>query len=417
MTSAEQLRVLIVTPSVPYPPSWGFGIRVYQMIRHLALRHRVTVLAYAGPDDHDRVGALRQTGATVRAVIRDEPTTVAKRRAQLTSMLMPVSFQRHSLSSRVMQTEIDRLLASEQFDVIQVESSQMSCFAYRSGATLLVDEHNIEYELLYRTFKTERSPIRKLYNWIEYQKFRREEQRSWIQADGCILTSDRERVILNQHAPHTPTTVVPNGVDVEYFQASPVQPDLNSIVFVGVMHYRPNVDAAVHFIRDILPHVVRDRSSATFTIVGGGAPEELQRLAGPNVMFTDTVPDTRPYVSRAGAFVVPLRMGSGTRLKVLEGLAMSRPLISTSLGCEGIDAVDGQHLMIADDPRAFAQSVLRVLDDRELAARLGRSGRELAERSYSWSSVLQRLEQFMFDRRAHTRSMSRRAGERAIPIG
>src|SRR5207253_2743843 len=148
--------------------------------------------------------------------------------------------------------------------------------------------------------------------------------------DGCVLTSDREEA-------------VPNGVDIDYFQPTSDAVDADSMVYVGVTHYRPNVDAALYFIREVLPHVLRVRPSVRFTIVGGGAPEELQRLAGPNVVFTDTVPDTRPYVSRAAAFVVPLRMGSGTRLKVLEGLAMRRPLISTSLGCEGIDAVDGQH--------------------------------------------------------------------------
>ncbi len=111
------------------------------------------------------------------------------------------------------------------------------------------------------------------------------------------------------------------------------------------------------------------------------------------------MPDTRPYVSRAGAFVVPLRMGSGTRLKVLEGLAMGRPLVSTSLGCEGIAAVNGEHLLVADEPRQFAQSVLRLLDDADLAAHLGRRGRTLVEDRYSWPSILGGLETFMGERR------------------
>src|SRR5207245_4095187 len=132
----------------------------------------------------------------------------------------------------------------------------------------------------------------------------------------------------------------PNGVDIDSFQPSLGVRDPNNVVFVGVMHYRPNVDAAMYFVREILPHLVRERPNLTFTIVGGGPPEELRRLAGKNVVLTDRVPDTRPYVARAGVSVVPLRMGSGTRLKVLEGLAMGSALVSTSLGCEGIDIVD-----------------------------------------------------------------------------
>jgi len=395
MSNSNRLHILIVTPSLPWPLVWGFGIRVYQIIRYLAQRHDVSVLAYAGPDDEDGASALQQTGATIHTVVRDEPSTAAKRQAQLTSLFAPASFQWQSLESKAMQTAIDRLLAAERFDVIQVESSQMCGFEFKFPGPLLVDEHNIEYELLYRTFKTERSPLRKFYNWIEYRKFRHEEQRSWKRSDGCILTSDREEAILRQVATHTPTLVVPNGVDIDSFQPSLGVRDPNNVVFVGVMHYRPNVDAAMYFVREILPHLVRERPNLTFTIVGGGPPEELRRLAGKNVLLTDRVPDTRPYVARAGVSVVPLRMGSGTRLKVLEGLAMGSPLVSTSLGCEGIDIVDGEHLVVADEPLAFARGVLRILDDPALASMLGRNGRALVESRYSWPSVLHQLETFM----------------------
>ncbi len=391
----ERLRILIVTPSLPYPLIWGFGIRVYQIVKYLAQRHHVSLLAYAGPGDEDRVSALQRTGAVIHAVVRDESTTASKRRAQLTSLFSPASFQRQDLESNSMQAAIDRVLAAEPFDIIQVESTPMSGFDFGSRVPVLLDEHNIEYELLYRTFQTERSPVRKLYNWVEYRKFRGEERRSWTHSSGCILTSHREEAILRRYAPQTPTRVVPNGVDIEYFRPSPGRGDPNSIVFVGVMHYRPNVDAALYFIHEILPHIVRARPNAKFTLVGGGAPEELRRLAGPNVVLAGKVPDTRPYVSQAGVLVVPLRMGSGTRLKVLEGLAVGRPLVTTSLGCEGIEAAHGEHLLIADDPLDFARSVLRVLDDAELTASLGRQGRKLVEERYHWSSILRGLEDFM----------------------
>jgi glycosyltransferase involved in cell wall biosynthesis len=131
-----------------------------------------------------------------------------------------------------------------------------------------------------------------------------------------------------------------------------------------------------------------------FYIVGKGAPEELRQLASANVIITDTVPDIRPYVRKSAVFVVPLRMGGGTRLKVLEGLSMEKGVVSTSIGCEGIDVTHGEHLLIADDPRSFADSVLRLSSDRELAARLGRQGRALVERQYKWETVVDRLEAF-----------------------
>jgi polysaccharide biosynthesis protein PslH len=410
MSDPARLRVLVATPSLPYPLIWGFGIRVYQIIKYLADRHHVTVVAYAGPNDQDNVAALERTGATIHAVFRDEPTTAAKRQAQLGSLFSPNSFQWQSLKSSAMQAAIDRLLATEHFDIIQVESSQMAGFEFKSSAPLLVDEHNIEYELLYRTFATERSAVRKFFSWVEYHKFRHEEQRSWKRSDGCILTSDREEAILRQYSAPTPALVVPNGVDIDAFQPTPGLRDPNSIVFVGLMHYRPNIDAAIYFAREILPRLLRERPNLTLTLVGSGPTDELLRLASPNVVLTDRVPDTRPYLARAGVVVVPLRMGSGTRLKVLEGLAMGCPMVSTAVGCEGITLVDGEHLLVADEPTVFARSVLQVLDNPALASRLGRNGRALVEARYSWPSVLGQLEAFMRTRQRASGVTNRRRG-------
>jgi sugar transferase (PEP-CTERM/EpsH1 system associated) len=398
VSSADRLRILIVTPSLPYPPSWGFGIRVYQIVRYLAARHQVTLIAQAEPHEEDKVEALRGTGARVHAVVRDSRPISAKRASQLISLFAPTSYQRRGLQSHEMQSTLDRVLTEESFDIIQIESSQLSGFRFHGNTPLIIDEHNIEYELLYRTYTTERSPLRKVYNLAEFIKFRNEEQRSWKQADGCILTSDREEAILRKISPRTPTTVVPNGVDTDFFQPSPVPRGSASMVFVGVMHYRPNVDAAMYFAREILPTIVRQRPTAKFVIVGGGAPEELTRIAGPNLILTGVVPDTRPYLRDAGVVVVPMRMGSGTRLKVLEGMAVGRPLISTSLGYEGILAEHEKHLLVADDASTFAGAVVRALSDHQLADRLAAGGRELVEQRYAWTSVLQRLEAFLLSR-------------------
>ncbi|MDO9173205.1 MAG: glycosyltransferase family 4 protein, partial [Actinomycetota bacterium] len=178
--------------------------------------------------------------------------------------------------------------------------------------------------------------------------------------------------------------MAPNGVDIEFFAGSDVAVDPDSIVFTGLLHYRPNIDAVTFFTKQILPHIVQRRPDVVFSIVGLGAPSEVTRLAGPNVRFVGEVPDIRPYALSAGALVVPLRMGSGTRLKVLDGLAMQKGLISTTLGCEGIEVVDGQHLLVADGAEEFAQAVVSVLDDRRLAEELGRNGRALVEAKYSW---------------------------------
>jgi len=242
----------------------------------------------------------------------------------------------------------------------------------------------------------ESSALRRAYNWIEYRKFKREEVATWRHVSACVTTSTREEEIIKRVVT-TPTLTVPNAVDVAYFRPSDTVPDPNAIVLTGLMKYRPNVDAAIYFVNEILPKILAVRPNAIFYAVGGEPPEDVTRLAGPNVVVTGTVPDVRPYVHKASVIVVPLRMGGGTRLKVLEGLSMRKPMVSTSLGCEGIDVEHGRHLLIADDANLFATAVLDVLDKPPLAESLATAGRELVERKYMWESVVQDLEGLYVD--------------------
>ena len=387
-------RILVVTPSIPYPPNWGFGIRVYQFLKHLSRAHQVSLLCYAHPGEEAKAAELQKICHAVHTVPAPLNRQSDKRVAQLASLVSPRSFSSGSLRTPAMQNLLAKLLETENFDIVQIESSQLGSYPFGTRPALVVDEHNLEYELLYRMYQTERSPLRRIYNGLEYLKFKREEQDCWQKADACIFTSEREQQIVNAQMPRKAAHVAPNGVDIEYFQPSSAVVDTNSLVFTGLISYRPNTDAVLFFVNEVLPHIVRVRPETVFSIVGMGPPDEVVRLAGPNVIVTDEVPDVRPYIEKAGVFVVPLRMGSGTRLKVLEGLAMGKPMVSTRMGCEGIDARNGEHLLMEDDPQAFAQAVVRLMNDRELAQQLGTAGRALVEDHYSWASIVQTMEQF-----------------------
>jgi hypothetical protein len=171
-------------PSLPYPLIWGFGIRVYQFVRLLARNHRVSLLTYAEPGDAGKVAALESLGAAVHTVPRMTGTDRGKRLAQLSSMFSRLSYQRRSLYSRGMQEKLDELTSREPFDIIQAESSQLAGFEFDPRAALVVDEHNIEYELLYRMYRTERAAARRFYNWLEFTKFKREEISTWRSVSG-----------------------------------------------------------------------------------------------------------------------------------------------------------------------------------------------------------------------------------------
>jgi glycosyltransferase involved in cell wall biosynthesis len=195
--------------------------------------------------------------------------------------------------------------------------------------------------------------------------------------------------------PTKPTVVVPNGVDLEHFQPTDRPRDPTSIVFTGSIDYRPNTDAVTYFVREIFPQIIQGHPDATFMVVGMRPPEQVKSLAGRNVIVTGQVPDVRPYLARASVVIAPLRMGSGTRLKLLGAMAMGAAVVSTTLGCEGLAVRGGEHLLVADQPHLFARDVVRLLNDPGLASELGRQGRALVEREYGWASAAQRLDEFL----------------------
>ena len=386
------MKILMLSPWLPFPTNWGFAKRVFHLLEALARRHDVTLLSYSDGDDAESVRVLEQL-CTVRTV--PAPAfPLGKRLAQLRSLASPTSFQRLTVGTPQMQQALDDLASGPPFDIIHVATSQLAGFRFDPRSVLVLDEHNIEYELYYRTYQLERSPLRRFFSWLEYAKFKREEIATWRAASGCAMTSRREAELVQRAVPGAPVAVVPNAVDTDFFApgSGPVDPE--AIVLTGLMKYRPNVDGAMFFVREILPRILRVRPTATFYVVGGEPAPEVLRLAGPNVVVTGGVDDVRPYVHKAAVFVVPLRVGSGTRLKVLEGLSMGKAMVSTALGCEGIDVTDGEHLLVADQAAPFAEAVLAVMHDPAMAQGLAERGRALMLERYRWVAAGEALEAF-----------------------
>ena len=385
------MKILIVSAKLPYPPRSGAAMRISQLARQLAKRHDVTILSYAWPHERDGVAALAEE-ISLHAVQREPISRRAKRIAQAVSMLSPRPYYCRDVYSDDMQRAIHELCSDGAFDIVQLESSYLCSFEFPRGTNLVIDEHNVESELFRRMCEGEKAPHRRLFNGVEYARFRLFEQRSWNNVGGCIVTSDRELPVVTARAPQTPVVVAPNGVDLDYFQPydGPVEPD--TAVFNGILTYRPNVDAALYLVDEIWPLVRRQRPNARLTIVGRAHSDEAERLRRPNVEVTGEVPDIRPFLCNAAVVAAPVRIGGGTRLKIVEGLAMAKAMVSTSLGCEGISVRDRSHLMIANEPEEFAARIIELFDHPRLRSELGCAGRNLVEREYSWELASEQLD-------------------------
>lgn len=359
-------------------------------MRGLSQRHDVTLVCYARPWEEDNLPAVRilcESVHPVTATWAEGPDRLGR----LKSLLSPEPHAFQRLAGAGMQATVDRLLRGGGYDLVQMESSQLSGLDLSRAPVTILDEHNIEYELLGRSLRFERSLPRKAFGLVEFAKMRRAERRAWRSFDACVVTSEREVPEVVSVAGDRPVAAVPNGVDLEHFLPQRGVPT-SGIVFTGLMRYRPNIDAVTYFVREVLPLIHRSRPDVTLTIVGWGSSDEVRALLGPRVIATDRVPDVRPYIAGAAVIVAPIRMAGGTRLKVLEALAMARPVVSTSPACEGLDLVDGRHLLIADDPQNFAEHVLRVLADQAYGERLGEAGRARVAARYGWDSSIRMLE-------------------------
>jgi polysaccharide biosynthesis protein PslH len=421
-------RILILAPQLPIPPqaltglSQGTTIRNFNLIAGLARRHRVDLLTFALRQEDggsraadgqltDSVPHPPSSGKAIdllrpychQIVAEPAPVRTLAHRGRDT-LLSPWPDMALRLDSSIMHQHMARLVHENRYDVIQVEGIEMAPYALSLNPPrplLVFDDHNAEYLLQRRAFQTDvRQPRRWLgaaYSFVQWRKLISYERRICRMVDRVVAVSEADRIALQKILPDLTVAVVPNGVDLAFYRPGVVPPlaemGAHALVFTGKMDYRPNVDAVLWFADAVLPLILAQAPDTRFYVVGQQPHERLARLAGqPGVTLTGRVPDTRPYIAAAGVYIVPLRIGGGTRLKVLEAMAMGQAIVSTRLGCDGFAFSDGREVRFADEPAAFAQAVLELFGDRARAAALGQTARAFVETHYGWDAIVPRLE-------------------------
>ncbi len=393
------LRVLMLTPGLPYPPEQGRSVRNYNLLRYLATRHRISLLSFAEPGTRpEHIEHLRCLCERVETLPTPRRSGADRLRTLFSSTWPDMAWR---LASQEYAEALKRWLAAERFDVLQVEGIELARYLLAGDALgphrplIVFDNHNAEYLLQKRAFLTDlRTSSRwpaSLYSLVQWLRLRSFERRVCRAADRVVAVSEADARALRALDPTIRPAVVPNGVDLEHCRPGlPARTDLARpyLIFVGKMDFRPNVDAVLWFAERVLPHLWSRRPDVRFCIVGQSPSRRLDVLRRePRITITGRVEDPRPYIAGADLYVVPLRVGGGTRLKVLEAMAMGQAIVSTGLGVEGLGVTDGQHLLLADDPRTFAARILELLDDPDRRRTLGAAARAFVEERYGWESI------------------------------
>ncbi len=394
------MNLLMVSPNIPSPTA-GASTRNYHLLKALASRYSVSLLALGGSSErgiYSDTSQLETLTSSLRVI--NASNSVPKRLQQLIDMVRGELYILKAYSLDEMQKALDTLLATDQYHCILFESIFMAGYRLPSDVKVFIDQHNLEYEIRLRTYQHERAWLRKWYNRLESSLLKSVEIERCRNADLVLVTSERERLILKKMLPKNVIEVVPNGVDIEMFCGDSTEQEVpGRIIFTASMEYYPNVHAVQYFAQQCWPLIRKHLPYATWHIVGKNPLPAVQKLAElPGVTVTGTVPDIRPYLASAVVAIVPLQIGSGTRLKILEALAMRKAVVSTSQGYEGLAVVPGKHLLGADQPETFAEAVISFMNNPEMRNAFGNAGRALVEAEYSWeycgTQLLHTLEKF-----------------------
>ncbi len=384
--------ILIVAPYLPWPADFGGAIRIYAFVRNLAREHDVMLLAPAAASEFAAIAHLRDI-CDVTAVPVDwtfrQPAGIDKRLVQARSVISRTSFVELASRDERFQLVMNRLFMTRHIDLMQYEFPQMARFRPLRPCPTVLDNHNIEHELLSRVARSTQVLPQRAFNNIEWRKVRRLEHDAWTHTTLNIATSSRDAKRI-QEITGAVVPVVPNGVNVrEYGTMTSAARDPARVIFIGAMRHQPNANAARWYAEEVHPLVVEAVPNATFEIVGADPPPSVIALASRSVTVTGRVESVIPHLAQAAVAVVPLNSGGGTRLKVLEAFAARVPVISTSVGVEGLDVEHGKHLLIADTPREFADAVIRVLGGSELPSGYSTaSALRLVESDYDWEHAV-----------------------------
>jgi polysaccharide biosynthesis protein PslH len=392
-------KILYLAHLFPWPLTGGAQIKSYHTLQALSEHYDITMLALIRREDErvhlDKLALLCAGGIETFHLPRGG---IKNKLRDALYAIKALITQQSFLIIRDYQAGLWQKMREEgfidSFSAIHADHLQMMPFVpEKTNIPVVLDQHNAEFLIPKRLSETVNNPLMRWYAGGEWKRLRQFEAMACERATVTLVVSEEDRALLAPLAPAARFVVYPIGVDTEFFGLQTRAAKANRVLSIGTMYWPPNVDAMLYFCGEILPLIRQKHPEVEVDIVGPKPVPSIVQLgvADPKIHITGFVDDVREYAKNCGVFIVPLRSGSGMRVKILTALAMGLPIVSTTVGAEGIEVVDGEHLLLADTPTDFANAVLSLLENPERAAQLGLAGCALMHTKYSWKATTERL--------------------------
>lgn len=384
------MKILFLTYDFPFPLNSGGKIRAYHFIKNLAKKHQITLFSFFRREEQKKY--LSELKPLCQKIVLFNRIKAFSQSHLLKSIIPSQPFPIALYHSLQLKKALIKEVQSQKYDLVHFESFYTSLYLNKEfKIPQVLGTENIEW-LIYREFsQKQKFPLFKALMNLETFRIKWYEEKSWTKADLCLAVS-LENAAAIEKITRRPCPVIPNGVDLSFFNFHPPRQEAKTLLFVGNFSYIQNQDAVRFLVKDIFPLIKKSTPQVRLVIVGRQPTKEIKKYAREDIKILENITDIRQAYQQADLLLAPIRAGSGTKFKIIEALASGLPVITTSVGIEGINAVDGCQVIVRDDSQALALAAIDLFNDFSLRQKLSRQGRQVVEKEYNWSLIVNKLE-------------------------
>jgi len=386
------MKVLLITPTLPYPQDTGGRIVVFNTIKHLAKRHQVFLLSFIQQGQQKYVPFLKKYCLRIETVLKDIRFSKS---GLFSNLFCSIPYNMIRYSSLGMEKKLKSIISEYRFDLVQIEHLHMAQYAeFVKKKPVILREHNVEYIMMERYNKHASQTLERLYAYFQWRKLLCYEKRMCLKSDLVITLTKVDEGYIKRLSPQINTEVVSCGVDFGYFKHIPLPRRKDKIIYIGGLSWQPVFEGMLSFLKYTWSRIKKEYPQVKFYILGNYTSDQYRKIKDfSDVILLGYVKDVRSHMATSTLTIVPQRIASGIRLKILESMAMKLPVVSTTIGCEGMDVKDGEHILIADSPELFAKKVIALLKDDDLRSNMAEKAYALVRTKYNWEDVGRKLDQ------------------------